>query len=158
MSGGFCTANNAALSLVETEHVVFCNNAGRATRANWLDEVRDLIEPGVFVGPFRFDPHGAVDGVAYPYVDGWCLGMTTEDARRLGPWDEAYDKAGPAYFSDNALTFQARVAGMTARDLRPGLFHKGGTTGGADRERFQRALAANAVLFADQVRAVVGKP
>jgi hypothetical protein len=88
-------------------------------------------------GPLRFDPHGNVDDVPYPYVDGWCLAMLTEDARALGGWDEAYDDAGPAYFSDNALAFQARLPGMRLREVRPGLRHKGGQTGGVDHARFE---------------------
>lgn len=155
--GGFCTASNAGLALVETEHVVFLNNDVKATRKEWLDDVLDAISPGVVVGPLRFEPHGAVDGVPYPYVDGWCLGMTTEDARSLGGWDELYDVAGPGYFSDNALSFRARAAGMRLREVVPGLHHKGGSTGGVDRARFEVALRANGDLFAEQVREVVGR-
>lgn len=149
---GFCAASNAGLALVETEYVVFLNNDVAGLRRGWLDEIRAQVEPGVVLGPLRFDPHGAVDGVEYPYVDGWCLAMLTEDARRLGGWDETYDDAGPAYFSDNALSFQARVAGLRLRELRPGLRHKGGQTGGMDKARFDHALAVNAELFAAQVR------
>ena len=152
--GGFCTATNVGLALVETEHVLFLNNDVRPTRDDWLAEYRDAIEQGVIVGPLRYDPHGKVDGVDYPYVDGWALGMTTEDARRLGGWDERYDDAGPGYFSDNAFSFQARVAGLTLRELRPGLWHKGGVTGGGG-PAFQHALRVNSLLFAEQVREVV---
>lgn len=152
---GFCTASNAGLALVETDHVVFVNNDVAALREGWLDEIRPLIETGVIVGPLRFDPHGSVDDVSYPYVDGWCLAMTTEDARALGGWDEAYDQAGPAYFSDNALSFQARLKGLRLRELRPGLSHKGGQTGGVDRAKFEHALKANGELFKTQVRAAL---
>lgn len=155
--GGFCTASNAGLALVETDHVLWMNNDVRATRTEWLDDIRGAITPGAVVGPLRFDPHGAVDGVAYPYVDGWCAGMTTEDARMLGGWDERYDEAGPAYFSDNALSFEARRRGLRLIELVPGLHHKGGQTGGKDQEAFQRALKVNGELFAAQVRAAVGK-
>lgn len=149
---GFCAASNAGLALAETEHVLFMNNDVAALREGWLDEIRPLIETGVIVGPLRFDPHGSVDDVAYPYVDGWCLGMTTVDARSLGGWDETYDQAGPAYFSDNALSFMARMEGLRLRELRPGLSHKGGQTGGVDKAVFDRALAANRTLFQGQVR------
>lgn len=153
---GFCTASNAGLALVETDTVLMLNNDIRGLRGDWLAPYRKLIEPGFMVGPLRYDKHGAVDGVPYPYVDGWALGMTTEDARSLGGLDETYDEAGPAYFSDNALSFRARMAGMTLRELRPGLHHKGGQTGGVNRDVFERALAANAELFAGQVREALG--
>ena len=149
---GFCAASNAGLALVETDTVVFLNNDIRALRPDWLDAFRRQIEPGYAVGPLRFDNHGGVDEVQYPYVDGWALGMTTVDARRVGGWDETYDRAGPAYFSDNALSFRARMAGITLREVRPGLLHKGGQTGGVDRARFDAALKANSLLFASQVR------
>lgn len=152
---GFSGANNAGLALVECDVTVFVNNDVALLRPSWLDEIRRLVEPGYVVGPLRFDPHGNVDDVPYPYVDGWCLAMLTEDARKLGGWDEAYDEAGPAYFSDNALSFQARLAGLRLRELRPGLKHKGGSTGGVDREKFEAALKANGELFAAQVREAV---
>lgn len=157
--GGFCTATNAGLAIVETEHVLFLNNDVAMLRPSWLDEIREAIQPGVMVGPLRFDPHTSVDGVLYPYVDGWCCGMTTEDARRVGGWDERYDEAGPGYFSDNALSFHARAAGMTLREVwgGVGLRHKGGQTGGQDRARFEHAIKVNGELFAGQVREAVSR-
>jgi GT2 family glycosyltransferase len=150
---GFCGANNVALALVETDHVLFLNNDVAPLRPDWLADIRKMIEPGVIVAPLRFDPQYCdVDGTIYPYADGWCLAMTTEDARRLGGWDETYDAAGPAYYSDTVFSFNARINGMRLREVRPGLLHKGGQTGGTDLERFNRALAANKELFADQVR------
>ncbi len=149
--GGFCTATNAGLALVETDHVLFLNNDVIALRPTWLEEIRTVIGPGLLVGPLRFDPHGNVDGKPYPYVDGWCAGMTTEDARRLGGFDEAYDEAGPAYFSDNALSLKARLHDIDLLEHRPALKHLTGTTGGHGPE-FQRALAVNSELYAQQVR------
>lgn len=150
--GGFCTASNAGLAIVETDMVVFLNNDVAPMRHGWLDDYRETVKPGLCVGPLRYDKHGAVDGIEYPYVDGWALGMTTEDARRIGGWDELYDAAGPAYFSDNALSFQARLAGLTLRELRPGVKHKGGQTGGTNLSAFEHALRTNGALFAEQVR------
>ncbi len=145
-SSGFCTASNAGLALVETDQVLFMNNDVSPLRPSWLDEIRAAIDPGVVVGPLRYDSHGAVDGVSYPYVDGWALGMMTEDARLIGGWDEVYDEA-----------FQARLHGLTLREFRPGLAHKGGQTGGSG-PAFENSLRVNAPLFAEQVRAIVGKP
>ncbi len=154
---GFCTASNAGLALVETDQVLFLNNDIRPLRPGWLDEIRAAIVPGKVIGPLRKDAHGNVDDVPYPYVDGWCLGMMTDEARALGGWDERYDEAGPSYFSDNAFSFQARVNGIALRDFRPGLAHKGGQTGGSG-PAFEHSLQVNGPLFAEQVRAVVGKP
>lgn len=152
---GFCTASNAGLAAVETDHVLFLNNDIRALHPDWLDEIRAAIEPGVVLGPLRYDKHGDVDGNEYPYVDGWCCAMVTADARLFGGWDETYDEAGPAYFSDNAFSLQARLHGLTLREFRPALHHKGGQTGGFG-ERFEKALAANGEVWRRQVRETVG--
>lgn len=151
--GGFSTANNLGLSLVETDHVLFLNNDIKALRPQWLDEIRAALSPRVLVGPLlERHPLSVVDGKFWPYIDGWCLAATTEDARRLGGWDEAYDKPGPGYYSDTALSFHARMNGITLRDLHPGLEHKAGQTGGVG-PAFQYALMVNGPLFAEQVRA-----
>ncbi len=155
--GGFSTANNVALGLVETDFVLFLNNDVKPLRADWLDDIRAAAEAGVMVGPLVLrNPLSDVDGKLYPYVDGWCVTMTTEDARALGGWDEAFDKAGPGYYSDNALSLKANMTppGMTLRDLRPGLEHKGGQTGGQGPQ-FHYALMMNAPIFQEQVRALV---
>jgi GT2 family glycosyltransferase len=151
-TGGFSTANNLGLSLVECDVTLFLNNDVAPLRQGWLEDVVSLVEPKVLVAPLRFDTHGDVDGVNYPYGDGWCLAGLTQDLRDLGGWDETYDQAGPAYYSDNALSFQARLKGFRIREVRPRLRHKGGQTGGADLELFQKALAANKEIFAEQVR------
>ncbi len=151
---GFCGASNAGLEAVATDQVLFLNNDIRMLRPTWLDEIRAAIEPGVLIGPLVFRNNmGVVD---HPYIDGWCVGMTTEDARELGGWDEIYDEAGPGYFSDNALCLEARAAGMTLRDFSPGIAHKGGQTGGQDLEVFQRALEANGKVFDSKVKELVG--
>lgn len=157
---GFCTATNAGLRLVETDQVLFLNNDIRALRASWLDEFREGIEPGVLMGPIRHDQHCYVDGVEYPYVDGWALGMTTKDARSLNGWDVRYDRAGPAYFSDTWFSFQARLHGLRLRTpasppgFRPGLHHKTGQTGGFG-SAFDNAIRVNSALFVEDVRAAL---
>ncbi len=154
-ASGFCTASNAGLALVETDMVLFMNNDIAAKSATWLAEIVAQVEKGKITGPLRFEEHGKVDGVQYPYVDGWCAAMLTEDARKLGGWDEAYDQAGPAYFSDNALSFDARWAGMTLKQHRPALTHKSGQTGGSG-PAFQNALKVNRAMFEAHVRDLVG--
>jgi GT2 family glycosyltransferase len=150
--GGFSRANNLGLTLVETDHVLFLNNDVRPLRPSWLDEIRAAVEPGVLRGPLiERNPLSLVDDVYWPYIDGWCVALTTEDARKLGGWDERYDEAGPGYYSDNALSHHARQLGFWLRELRPGLHHKGGQTGGSG-PAFEYALKVNGPLFAEQVR------
>ncbi len=151
---GFCGASNAGLALVETDQVLFLNNDIKMLRPDWLDQIRGAVQRGVLVGPLVFNNN--LGKVEHPYIDGWCLGMTTEDARGLGGWPEVYDEAGPAYFSDNALALLARSEGMTLRDLSPGLGHKAGQTGGQDRELFEAALAVNGKVFEKLVEELVG--
>jgi len=151
---GFCGASNTGLALVETDQVLFLNNDIKMIQPNWLDKLRDKIEPGVIVGPLIF--RNNLGPVEYPYIDGWCAGMTTEDARRIGGWDETYDQAGLSYFSDNALSLTARLEGMTLKDFSPGLSHKAGQTGGTDLVLFQESLKVNGQLFERQVAERVG--
>ena len=152
---GFSGANNVGLEQVETDITLFLNNDVAQMRQGWLQEITNLVEPGVLVAPLRFDAHGMVDGELYPYGDGWCLAGLTSELRELGGWDEVYDRAGPAYYSDNALSFQARLRGFTIREVRPGLLHKGGQTGGVDLDLFNKAIAVNKEIFAGQVRAAL---
>lgn len=148
---GFCTANNIGLAKVECDLTLFLNNDVKALRPDWLAGILPLVEPGVLVGPLRFDERASIEGIKLPYADGWCLAGLTEDFRAIGGWDERYDKAGPAYYSDNAVSLKARLNGITLRECQPGLMHKGGQTGGVDRAAFDRALAANEQLFRKQV-------
>jgi hypothetical protein len=148
---GFCTASNIGLARVECDITLFLNNDISKLRLDWLAGILPLVEPGVLVGPLRFDERAKVEGTKLPYADGWCLAGLTEEFRALGGWDNRYDKAGPAYYSDNALSLKARLEGMTLRECQPGLMHKGGQTGGVDRAAFDRALAANERLFRKQV-------
>lgn len=151
-TGGFSAANNLGLTLVETDHVLFLNNDVKMLRPSWLDEIRTAVEPDVLRGPLvERNPYSMVDGVYWPYIDGWCVAMTTADARRLGGWDEQFDKAGPGYYSDNALSLHARLNGFTLRELRPGLQHKAGQTGGVG-PAFQYALMVNGPIYQQQVR------
>lgn len=147
--GGFCTASNAGLELVETEAVLFLNNDIAPQRPDWLTPIREAVTAGVVLGRLVFSHHADVDGVGYPYVDGWCLAMLTRDARRIGGWDERYDEAGPAYYSDNSFALQARLHGMVLRELFPGIRHKGGQTGGGWASE---SIAANKVLWESEVR------
>src|SRR5207253_8391938 len=109
---GFGRACNAGLRMARTDAVLFLNNDVIAKARGWLEPIRNALEPGVLVGAeLCSDPHGAVDGVSMPYLDGWCLAGMTEDLLELGGFDETFQP--PAYFEDNDLCLRARMAGMT---------------------------------------------
>jgi GT2 family glycosyltransferase len=52
------------------------------------------------------------------------------DLLDLGGFDESFEE--PAYYSDNDLCFRARLEGMTLREVRAGIHHKGGATTNAN--------------------------
>jgi glycosyltransferase involved in cell wall biosynthesis len=141
-NSGFCYANNVGLQLARTDAVLFANNDIVAVQEGWLEPIRAALEPGVLVGPvLRYDPHGAVDGMPMPYVDGWCLAGMREDLLDLGGFDEEYQE--PAYFSDNDLCFRARTSPVLAdrrrspdtpalREVRTGIRHLASVTSGGE--------------------------
>lgn len=146
---GFSYASNVGLGLARTEAVLFLNNDIKPVDPNWCDGLRGALEPGVLVGAkIRHDVHGNVDGMALPYLDGWCLAGMRDDLLELGGWDESYDE--PSYYGDNDLCFRARLAGMTLREVPVGLVHKGGGTSQANgyllpstvanKKRFERSV------------------
>ena len=128
---GFSPASNRGLFAAKSEAVLFLNNDIYATDREWLEKIRRELEPGVLVGAkLRFDQHGDVGGERLPYLDGWCLAGMREDLLELGGFDETYEE--PAYYSDNDLCFRARLEGMTLREVRCGIHHKGGATSEAN--------------------------
>jgi GT2 family glycosyltransferase len=148
---GFVRASNLGLLLAKTDAVLFLNNDIALKRVGWLQEIREALEPDVLVGPLRNDPHAWVDGQPMPYLDGWCLAGMTGDLVSLGGFDETL--AEPAYYSDNLLCLEARAAGMTLRDIRPGLTHKLNVTAGRASTRAVRAAsAANRVRYIARAR------
>lgn len=149
-NAGFSRACNVALRIARTDAIVWVNNDIVATHANWAQPIREALEPGVLVGArLRNDPHGAVDGMALPYLDGWCLAGMRDDLVELGGWDETLEE--PAYFGDNLLCLEARAAGMTLREARVGLRHKENGTAGYD-DRVREVTEANYKRFSGRAR------
>ena len=151
-NSGFSHASNVGLQLARTDAVLFLNNDIFAEKPGWLEPIREALEPGVLVGPIiRFDPHGHVDGQPMPYLDGWCLAGMTDDLLELGGFDESYQE--PSYFSDNDLSFRARLAGMTLREARTSIGHLASqTSGGQKAPGVQEAFDANQARFTRTVR------
>ncbi len=140
------------LQISRTDAVLFLNNDVVASDGNWMKAIQDVLEPGVLVGAdLRFNGNGDVDGMALPYLDGWCLAGMREDLLELGGWDENYQE--PSYFGDNDLCFRARLLGMTLREAKVGLIHKTNATAGpAATPSVRQASEANRVRYQQLVR------
>lgn len=148
---GFSGGSNLGLRETTSDIVVFLNNDVALARPGWLAEIKHAVEPGVLAGPIRSGRHADVDGQSFPYIDGWCLAGMREDLLALDGWDETFDE--PSYYGDNDLCLRARAAGMTLRDVQPGLVHKlNGTAGSADTPEVRRASAANRDRYEARVR------
>jgi GT2 family glycosyltransferase len=155
-SGGFAGACNAGLAAAHTDAVLFLNNDVVAHARDWIEPIRDQLEPGVLVGAeLRNDQHGYVDGQPMPYLDGWCLAGMTQDLRDLGGFDESFME--PSYYGDNDLCFRARLEGMTLREARVPLEHlRNRTTGGSASPQVRAASIANHAKFVERVRDALG--
>jgi GT2 family glycosyltransferase len=153
-NSGFSHASNVGLELVRTDAVLFLNNDVFASRPGWLEDIRRWLEPGVLVGPvIRYDTHGAVDGEPMPYLDGWCLAGMRDDLLEIGGFDEEYEE--PSYFSDNDLSFRARLAGMRLLEAfpTPGICHLASqTSGGFQGPGVQEVFDRNKTRFQEFVR------
>jgi GT2 family glycosyltransferase len=123
---GFAKASNLGLEHATCDAVLFLNNDIALRDAGWLDAIRAALEPGVLVGRLRESLFSSVDGMAMPYIDGWCLAGMRDDLLALGGFDETLDE--PAYLSDNLLCLEARAAGLTLREATVGLRHKESAT------------------------------
>lgn len=153
---GFAHACNVGLELARTDAVLFLNNDIAAAAPGWAEPIRQALEPGVLVGAnLRFDPHATVDGVSLPYLDGWCLAGMREDLLDIGGFDHSFQE--PSYYGDNDLCLRARAAGMTLREARVPLVHKGNQTAGPGSDpRVQAASRANYERFAARARDLLG--
>ncbi len=152
---GFCAANNIGLRVSTADVVVFLNNDIRATRDGWLDDLLASVEPGVLAGAMlRNDVHAHVDGVAMPYLDGWCLAGMRQDLLDLGGFDETLQE--PAYYSDNILCLRARAAGMTLREADGlGLVHICGATSSRDVAGRAAATEVNRRRYVEEARVLL---
>ena len=148
---GFCRGSNDGLRHATTEAILFLNNDVALGKRGWLEQIRENIGPGVLVGPVRYDHHADVDGTALPYLDGWCLAGMRDDLLALGGFDETLRE--PAYYSDNLLSLEARVAGMTLREARVWLIHKENVTAGrASDPAVRAATEANRARYLARAR------
>ena len=151
---GFARGSNLGLRAAKCQAVLMLNNDVALGRRGWLEQIRKAIEPGVLCGPIRYDHHADVDGTSFPYVDGWALCGWRDDLLALGGFDETLQE--PSYFSDNVLSLEARIAGMTLREVRVGLVHKENVTAGrADSPAVRAASEANRAVYLGRARSVL---
>ena len=151
---GFAKGSNRGLDAAESDVVVFLNNDILATRQGWLWSLVQHVESGVLVGAqMRYDRHADVDGVRFPYLDGWCLAGMRDDLIDLGGFDEILEE--PSYYSDNILCLKARAEGFTLREVPVGLHHKAGATSNANGFVLP-ATAANRLIYEAQARELLG--
>jgi GT2 family glycosyltransferase len=150
-NSGFSHACNVGLELARTDAVLFLNNDVAATEPGWDAPIKAALEPGVLVGAnLRYDRHGAVDGRALPYLDGWCLAGMREDLLELGGFDESFEE--PSYYSDNDLCLRARANGMALRQVNVGVRHKLNGTARRDDPVTVRATLANRERYVSRAR------
>jgi len=148
---GFVGGSNLGLAHAATDAVLFLNNDVRMVRTHWLEEIREALEPGVLVGPLRFDRHADVEEQSLPYIDGWCLAGMREDLVNLGGFSE--ELVEPAYYSDNLLCLEARARGMSLRDVQVGLRHLTNVTAGSQlTQAVQVASNTNRALYEARAR------
>lgn len=149
-NSGFSHACNVGLDLASTDAVLFLNNDILMTSADWLENIRAALGPGVLIGAqLRSDPHADVDNERMPYLDGWCVGGMRDELLELGGWDESLEE--PSYYGDNILSLRARAAGMTLREVRVGLRHKLNVSAN-DHPGVAAASAANRARYQATVR------
>jgi glycosyltransferase involved in cell wall biosynthesis len=147
---GFVGGSNVGLECAETDAVLFLNNDIEMTDPYWLEEIRNALEPGVLVGPLRSGRHADVGAARMPYIDGWCLAGMRDDLLELGGFAAMEE---PAYYSDNLLCLEARAAGMTLRNINPGLKHLQNATAGPYTEpAVLAATYANRALYEARAR------
>jgi GT2 family glycosyltransferase len=151
---GFARGCNFGLLHAQTDAVLFLNNDIAPVRPGWLEQIRQALEPGVLCGPIRSGRHADVDGSHFPYIDGWCLAGMCEDIFELGGFDETLSE--PAYYSDNLLCLNARLQGMTLRDVRVSLHHKTSVTSEpASNPQVQVASTRNREVYAALARSAI---
>jgi GT2 family glycosyltransferase len=155
---GFCGGSNAGLRAATTDAVLFLNNdVMRPTSGEWLNRIRDAVEPGVLVGPvLRGDAHTRVNGWTVPYLDGWCLAGMREDLLDLGGFNERLTE--PAYYSDNLLCLEARAAGMELLEVPIGLRHLENITAAANPDLAREAGYANREIYQRRARQLFKSP
>lgn len=148
VNAGFAAANNQGYSVATGDIIVFLNSDITGD-PRWLRCVVDDVRDGALYGPSAGQQH--VAGMAFPYLEGWCLAATratwerlmlVDDVYHYGPWEER--RYPDPYWEDNDLCLRALAEGVALVQTDWPLRHKGGQTAGAlikHGEAFERNRA-----------------
>lgn len=106
---GIC---NAGLKVAHGDIIVMLNNDVRptdaATRLHWTHYVKEDVKPGAFYGPQLMQQ--PVDGLAIPFLSGWCIAAHRETWEAVGGFDS--DRYPGGYWEDTDLCFRAVMQGI----------------------------------------------
>ena len=108
-------ATAESVDKTNADTLVFVNNDVRRVRAGWLSRIADGVRPGVLCG------HACRTELGIRYLEGWCLGVTRADWKRLGGYDAVYEE--PPYWADVDLSWRAERLGIKLECVDAGLFH-----------------------------------
>lgn len=148
---GYVDACNQGLLDADTDAVLWLNNDVVHTTVNWLEPIRQSLQPGRLVGAqLRTDTHADVDGRPHAYLDGWCIAGMVDDLVSLGGLDE--NLIEPAYYADNILCLRAKAAGMKLVQVGVGLHHLSNYTSKQDPARRDLASSANRERYLAEAR------
>lgn len=105
---GFAEANNQGLERAKGDIVLFMNNDIEAA-ANFIGSVGESVGQHELCGPSLLVRW--IDGIAVPYLEGWCLAGTRQLVAEIGGWNS--DAFPGLYYEDNEFCWRAMRAGAS---------------------------------------------
>jgi GT2 family glycosyltransferase len=147
---GFVGGWNHVLPQATGDFVVALSNDVRIRNRQWFQGVQDIADSRerVLLGGayYGFDTGWNKFGdELFPYMEGWCIGMSRDGWKELGYFDERY---APSDFEDVDLSTAATQAGYRMAVV-DGAQHIGGGTYGYNPEREARTKR-NQQLFREK--------
>lgn len=97
----FAYANNQGYKKANGDVVMFLNN-DTAGSPGWLRQVEDDVKDGALYGKSAGVRY--VNGIAMPYIEGWCIAGTKATWDKVGGWPE---NLPGMYWEDNILCLEA---------------------------------------------------
>jgi GT2 family glycosyltransferase len=145
----FAAAINQGLDLARTDAICILNNDIMGP-PSWVEYAYEDITnyPHALHGPSLM--HRSVDGVPYPYLEGWCIGAHSGVWADLGGLDEVGFPL--PYWEDNDLSLRAILAGYHLTASAWPLTHKTNGTASHMNGAATAGAAANKRLFEERCR------